>query len=224
MKGKKEEPVCLRIMVTIAYADILLKVGGFIAKWGFDKTKDTVWNFIVSLIKEKHKFTMALDKLDNVYNKIENELSVYSLLSIVKIFPDAGFKGITDSQKYAVAIMDSLNSGLKNASTIKPDFEGHISKGDLYVVIADEILVSAIIATVLYAYAYTDINPQSLALILYQKLQDKRIKFQCKYRPKSDTLDELLKLMINKDDAKVQTFCQSLCYQLWSLLTGSTPV
>lgn len=205
-------------LVTVAYADILFKVGFSIGQWGFDKTKDTVWNFIVSLIREKHQFTMALDKLDNVYNKIEKELSVYSLLSIIKIFPDAGFKDITDPHKYAVAIMDSLNSGLKNASTIKPDFEGFIYKGDLHVVVADKILVSAIIATVLYAYAYTDINPASLALILYQKWQNKRIKFNCTYSPKSDTLGEVQKLMINKD-AKVQNFCRRLCNEVYCMLS-----
>jgi hypothetical protein len=208
---------------TIAYGDILTKVGVSIAKWGFDKVKDTVWNFIHTLIDEKHKFTMALDKLDNIYNKVEKEMSVYSLLSIIKAFPDPG-SGITDAQKYAEAIMNSLNTGLQNASTIKPDFEGFISKGDLCIQISDEVLVAAIIATVLYPYAYTGINPQSLALVLYQKLQGKRIKFLRKNSPPKDTMNKLLKLMIYKNDAKVQKFCQDLCYQFWSLLSGSIPV
>ena len=150
-------------------------------------------------------------------------MSVYSLLSIIKVFPDPG-SGIKDAEKYAAAIMNSLNTGLQNASTIKPDFEGFISKGDLCILISDEVLVAAIIATVLYSYAYTGINPQSLALILYQKLQDKRIKFLPKNKPPEDTFNKLLKLMIYKNDATVQKFCQDLCYQFWCLLSGATPV
>lgn len=183
-----------------------------------------MWNYIRTLIDKQYKFKVALDTLDEVYNKIDQDMNVYTLLSMINAFPEP--RDTKDPKRYAENIMESLNSGLEKTSTIRPDFDGRINykNGNLVITISDYDLVAAILATVLYSYSYTNISARSLALILYQKFQVRRINFHCKRYLPSTVMDEVWKLMIYKKDSKVEAFCRQLYVEVRSLLSEQTPV